>query len=110
MTKEPTIQDVLSAVQDLSVHIDRQFVEVRQEAKGLRQDMNREFVEVRGEIKEIRADMGQMKSDLMTEIDRFVVLHQTLDVELVSLRSRCDRMETFMVQVATHLNLNYNKL
>jgi hypothetical protein len=40
--------------------------------------------------------MRQMKGDLMTEIDRFVVLHQSLDVELVSLRSRCDRMEERM--------------
>lgn len=30
---------------------------------------------------------------MMTEIDRFMILHQKLDLELVSMRSRCDRIE-----------------
>jgi len=73
------MQDVLEAVQGLSSHMDEELADAR--------------AELWQEIGSVRKDMNQMKSDLITEIDRFVVLHQTLDVELVSLRARCDRTE-----------------
>ena len=79
MSNEPTMQDVLEAVQGLSSHMDEELADAR--------------AELWQEIGSVRKDMNQMKSDLITEIDRFVVLHQTLDVELVSLRARCDRTE-----------------
>lgn len=68
---KPTIADVLEAVQALSSHIDERFV-TKDDLQG---------------------GLEALESKITTEIDRFVVLHQTLDVELVSLRRRCERIE-----------------
>ena len=100
MTQEPTIKNVLEAVHGLSSHMDEELADARSE-------MHRELGSVRQEIGQVREEMGQMKSDLITEIDRFVVLHQTLDIEIVSLRSRCQRMESFMCKVAQRLELEF---
>jgi archaellum component FlaC len=89
MDHEPTISDVLDAVNTLSTHVDLQFDDVRTEISGL----GAEIADVRSDVKGVKREMRQMKSDIMTEIDHFVGLHQKLDVELVALRSRCDRIE-----------------
>ena len=94
---EPTLQDVLDAIQGLSTHTDEQFVQVRS-------DMNSMELRIRTDI---RSDMNNMEQRLMTEIDHFVVAHQTLDLELVALRSRCYRMESFMGRVAQKLDLSF---
>lgn len=38
-------------------------------------------------------DAAEMKSELYSHIDGFVKLHETLDQELVSLRSKYDRLD-----------------
>ena len=38
-------------------------------------------------------DVAEMKSELYSHIDGFVKLHETLDQELVSLRSKYDRLD-----------------
>jgi uncharacterized metal-binding protein YceD (DUF177 family) len=118
MSDQPTTREILEAIQDLSTTFDQRFdtVDQRFDTVDRRFDavdqkfsvVDYNFTEVRRDISQVKQDMGQMKQDLITEIDRFVVLHQTLDVELVSLRSRCERMESFMVQVAKRLDLEYN--
>ena len=92
MNNEPTISDVLEAVNEFSGRVDGKFLQVDQQFADVRSGI----AGVRSEVLGVKQNMEQMKSDLVTEIDRFVVLHQTLDVELVSLRSRCDRMEARM--------------
>lgn len=104
MPDQPTTREILEAIQDLSTTFDQRFDTVDQRFDTVDQ----RFDAVDREMSQIKQDMSQMRQDLLTEIDRFVVLHQTLDVELVSLRSRCERMESFMVQVAKRLDLEYN--
>ena len=98
---EPTLQDVLDAIQGLSTHTDEQFAQVRFE---FRSEMHSEMNNMEHRL---RSDMNNMEQRLMTEVDRFVVAHQTLDVELVALRSRCYRMESFMGRVAQKLDLSF---
>lgn len=38
-------------------------------------------------------DAGEMENRMLDHIDGFIKLHQTLDIELVALRSKYDRLE-----------------
>jgi len=40
-----------------------------------------------------KEDLVEFRSEIVSHIDSFVKLHQTLDLELVALRSRRDRLE-----------------
>ncbi len=40
-----------------------------------------------------KEDVRMMKDDIMTTIDRFAKLHETLDHELVAMRSKYERLE-----------------
>jgi hypothetical protein len=102
MPQETTLNEVLEAVQTLAGHVDAQLA-------GVRSEMNSGFAGVQSEIAVVRHDLADTKNELITEIDRFVVLHQTLDVELTSLRSCCERKETFMVRVGKKLDMEYEK-
>jgi hypothetical protein len=115
MNQEPTIREVLDAVNTFAVHVDEQFADVRSEISDVRSeisdvrfDMTSGFANIRSEMA-TKHDLADTKNELITEIDRFVVLHQTLDVELASLRSRCERMEIFMVRVGKKLDMEYEK-
>jgi peptidoglycan hydrolase CwlO-like protein len=117
MNHEPNIQDVLDAVSGLSSHMDSEFAGVRSEISEVRADLNEvkadlyvvktDLNEVKADLNEVKADLQNVKSEVITEIDRFVVLHQTLDVELASLRSRQNRQDNFLVKVADKLELKY---
>jgi peptidoglycan hydrolase CwlO-like protein len=65
--------------------------------------------EVKEDVRNVKSDLQHVKNDVITEIDRFVVLHQSLDVELVSLRSRQNRQDHFLVKVAKKLDLEYER-
>ena len=60
--------------------------------------------ELRDKIADVRAematknDLATLKNDIITEIDRFALQYKTYDIELVSLRSRCDRIEANMTK------------
>jgi hypothetical protein len=113
MPQKTTLNEVLEAVQTLAGHVDAQLAGVQSEMKagfaGVRSEMNSGFADVRSEIAVVKRDLAHAKNELITEIDRFVVLHQTLDVELTSLRSCCERKETFMVRVGKKLDMEYEK-
>jgi len=42
---------------------------------------------------ELQNQFQEFKSDIISSIDRFAKLHETLDQELVSLRNKYDRLE-----------------
>ena len=50
-------------------------------------------------------DLEQIKSELMNHVDGFIGLHQKLDTELTALRSKYDRHEQYIKQLAKHLHL-----
>ncbi len=101
---EPTLQDVLDAIQGLSTHTDEQFAFVDKRFEQVDQRFEQLEQRIRSDL---RSEMHSMEQRLTTEIDHFVVAHQTLDIELVALRSRCYRMESFMGRVATKLDLDF---
>ncbi len=43
-----------------------------------------------------------LRSDIMTHMDGFIGLHQKLDLELVALRAKYDRLESYIEQLARH--------
>ena len=134
MSNEPSIKNVLTAVQDLNYTVQglqSDIHEVKTEVKDLRtglQEVKTEVKDLRttvddvvGAVQElssqndrqfasVRQEMTQMKSDLMTQIDGFLVLHKTSDVELVTVRHRCDRLENFADKVAERLDMKYKRV
>lgn len=46
-----------------------------------------------------------LKSEIMTHTDGFIGLHQKLDLELVALRAKYDRLESYIEQLAKHANI-----
>ncbi len=52
-----------------------------------------------------KQDLETMNSNLITHIDGFVGMHKGLDLELVSLRSKYQRLESHVQQLAKHTSL-----
>ena len=53
-----------------------------------------------------KQELATMRSDIITTIDRFAKLHETLDQELVAVRNRCDRLEDRLVFVERKLGIS----
>lgn len=118
MKNQPTLQDVLQAVQALPTRANYQDVlqavqalptqadfkvvtskvdDLAEAVQLLASQMDERFSDVHSEMatkKDLVALENRLENRLVTEIDRFVVLHQKLDVEYISLRRRCERIET----------------
>ncbi|HAL50018.1 MAG: hypothetical protein UU40_C0010G0013 [Candidatus Uhrbacteria bacterium GW2011_GWD2_41_121] len=56
---------------------------------------------------ELRLDqkLTEVKSEIMTHMDGFIGLHQKLDLELVALRAKYDRLESYVMKLAHHANI-----
>lgn len=52
-----------------------------------------------------RDELQTAKSDIMTHMDGFIGLHQKLDLELVAMRAKYDRLESYIEQLARHANV-----
>jgi len=52
-----------------------------------------------------REDLVEFRTDIMTTVDRFAKLHETLDQELVMLRSKYNRLEERLEIVETRLGI-----
>lgn len=50
-------------------------------------------------------ELQTAKSDIITHMDGFIGLHQKLDLELVALRAKYDRLESYIEQLARHANV-----
>ena len=55
---------------------------------------------------EFESRLTEAKSEILTHMDSFVVLHQKLDTELAALRGKYDRLSEQIQQVAKHLQIN----
>lgn len=98
---EATVKDVLEAVQGLASHMDERFAQVDQRFD--QQDQKFATKE------DLQNGLSDLENKVITEIDRFVVLHQTLDQEQMSQRSRFDRNEEFLARVAKRLEMEYQR-
>lgn len=56
----------------------------------------------RGEMKD---EISLAKTEIMTHMDGFIGLHQKLDLELVALRAKYDRLESYIMKLAHHANV-----
>lgn len=52
--------------------------------------------------KELDEKLFVLKSELMTHMDGFIGLHQKLDLELVAMRAKYERLESYIQQLARH--------
>ncbi|MBI4262374.1 hypothetical protein HY624_02515 [Candidatus Uhrbacteria bacterium] len=57
-------------------------------------------------LNEVRAEITAAKSEIMTHVDSFIVLHQKLDTELTALQSKYERLEGYIQKLAKHLQLS----
>lgn len=55
--------------------------------------------------KELDQKLDKVKSEIMTHMDGFIGLHQKLDLELVALRAKYDRLESYIEQLAKHAQI-----
>ena len=127
-TEKVSLEDVLFAINHFSTNVDQRFntmdqrfdaVDQRFDAVDQRfekidQRFDRMDIEIfsirtnmatKQDIVEVRSEMQQIRDETMTAIDGFAVLYQKFDMELVALRSRFIRMETFMHKVAERLSM-----
>jgi chromosome segregation ATPase len=75
--------------------IDGQFAEVDRrftKIDGQFAEVDRRFAETRGEMREGFGKINERIDNLLTSVDGFVQLHQTLDIELAALRDKYNRV------------------
>ncbi|MDP3985547.1 MAG: hypothetical protein Q8P82_02170 [bacterium] len=89
-------QEILEAINTFATHVDQKFEKIDQKFEKIdqrfdifdqrftsfEQTTNKQFAEVNGRI-----------DKLYTAIDGFIQLHQKLEIELVALRAKYDRLE-----------------
>ena len=51
-----------------------------------------------------RREHDQLREDVIVHVDSFVKLHETLDQELVALRSKVDRLEDRVVRLESRIS------
>src|SRR3990167_10799031 len=104
MDQDTTLKEILEIV-----HFLKDNGATSQEVKDIRTELKAETGGVRAEIHQLSLNvdlkLNTVKSEIMTHVDGFVVLHQKLDTELVALRVKYDRLEGFVKQLARHANI-----
>ncbi|MFH1315678.1 MAG: hypothetical protein ABIH67_04780 [Candidatus Uhrbacteria bacterium] len=84
---------------------------VKTDVSSLREDMAgvQETVEFVKDNAVVKADVEQIisgaKSEIVTQIDGFINLHNKLETELVALQSKYERLESQLQQIAQHIQL-----
>jgi hypothetical protein len=102
MTDQKMLQDILDIVRftqdNMATKLDlKRFVTKADYQFGLQQ--------LSREITETKAKIDQLNVTFTTHLDGFVGLHKKLDVELVALRAKYDRLESYIEQLAKHTKL-----
>ena len=80
--------EILEAIGTFAEHVDTKFDQIDQRFDRIEQTM------VTKDYLEKRLVSFATKEDLVNEVDRFIRLHQKLDVEIVPLRHRTNRIES----------------
>jgi hypothetical protein len=100
MSQEKKLDGVLNTVNDMLeiVHFMRDNMATKEDLKSFatKRDIERCAT---------KQDLETMNSNLVTHIDGFVGMHKGLDLELVSLRSKYQRLESHVQQLAKHTSL-----
>lgn len=97
MSEEQILQDILETVHFL------------RDNAVTKDEFHEEVDRLDGRITEVQTTLDnritQVRDEMINHIDHFIVLHNKLDTELVSLRNKCDRLESQLRQLFLHLNL-----
>ncbi len=100
---EPTTTDILVAINEFAHSVDKRFGQMDHRFENIEQDI----AVVKQDMAVVKQDIASTKDELLTHIDGFVRLHETLTTEFSALRARCERMEAFMARVAKQLNMEF---
>ncbi|MBU0531835.1 hypothetical protein KJ910_05100 [Patescibacteria group bacterium] len=93
LDQEPTNKDILNAIGS-----------VKEDVKDMQVTV--EFIKDNAAAKsDVEAMVSTAKSEIVTHVDGFIGLHKKLEVELVALQSKYERLEAQMRQVAEHLQM-----
>jgi len=95
MVPEPTLHDVLDAINTLSSNTDERFnsIDKRFESVDKRfESMDRRFERIETTMA-TKDDLHAVKDELLALIDGLTGLHQKKELEILALRSRFDRLE-----------------
>lgn len=127
MSDESTIQDVLEIVlylkdnmvtkddletrltetkTEIKLHLDQNFV-TKDDLRNFATKDDLQNFSTKDDLRHFatKDDLFEFKSDIMTHMDGFIGLHQKLDVELVAMRSKYERLESYIQQLARHAQL-----
>ncbi len=94
MNQDKALQDILETVHFLQENMVSE-KQMDQRFLVMERQMDKKFGAVSEEIQEA-------KNEVMNHMDGFIVLHQKLDTELAALRSKYDRLESYILQLAKH--------
>lgn len=89
MPEEPTIKDVLVAINEFATSVDRRF-----DVVDKRFDRIESRVERIEDDMTTKEDLRKTKLELLTHIDGLTTEHKRLDLEVVSLRSQFERTKS----------------
>ena len=84
---------------------------VQTDVSSLKEDVSgvQETVEFVKDNAAAKADVEQIvssaKSEIITQVDGFITLHNKLETELVALHSKYERLESQLQQIAQHVKL-----
>ena len=102
------LQETRSDVRELRTEM----TETRADVKELRTE-SRETREVVDFLKdhmvsrdELDAKLTDFKAEIISHIDGFIVMHQKLEAEVMALRAKTDRLESYIRQLAQHAHIN----
>jgi len=95
------IRSVMATKKDLERFATKKDLDVVRSSMATRED----FFYLKEEIAGIKREAAATKSEIIGHIDGFVGMHKGLDLELVSLRSKYQRLESHVHQLAKHTSL-----
>jgi len=94
--------EILESVQDLAETLQTFATHVDESLAGIRSEMA-----TKSDLARLENKLESAKSEMITHLDGFVKLYKDMDVELLTVRARCDRIEEFDAKVADKIGIEY---
>lgn len=101
-----SLQNAVQSLQKNDNILQKNFASMQESIVFMQKNMvTKDYLDHRLENFATKQDLEAMNSNLITHIDGFVGMHKGLDLELVSLRSKYQRLESHVNQLAKHTSL-----
>ena len=98
MNQDNTTQEILEIVQFIK---DNAASKADLDGFATKEDLQRFATK-----EDLATSITAAKTEIMSHVDGFIVLHQQLETELTALRSKYNRLEQHVQQLARHLQLS----